>query len=70
MNVIDREVRKHNIRLLGFYVGADSRDMAGHIIRRVKNKYGDITILAGGSEAYSEVDSIGGKSKLQECPLH
>lgn len=51
--LIDNEAKKHKIKLLGFYVGADTRVMTGHIIRWAKDKYRGLKILAGGPEAYS-----------------
>lgn len=51
--IITGEITNHNVKLLGFYVGADTRVMTGHIIKWVKDNWPEVAVLVGGPEAYS-----------------
>ena len=51
--LITGEIMKHGVKVVGFYVGADTRIMTGHVIRWVKDTWPDVKVLAGGPEAYS-----------------
>ena len=51
--LITGEIENRNVKLVGFYVGADSVVMTGHIIRWLKAEFPRVKTLAGGPEAYS-----------------
>ena len=52
-SVITQEITNHSVKLVGFYVGADTRVMTGHIIQYVKETWPEVAVLGGGPEAYS-----------------
>lgn len=50
--VIENEILLHHVRIIGFYVGADTVYLVSNIIRWIKKNY-NIVVLVGGPEAYS-----------------
>ena len=52
-NIITGEIMNHSVKVVGFYVGADTRVMTGHIISWLKSAWPEIIALVGGPEAYS-----------------
>lgn len=53
--IISGEILNHGVKVVGFYVGADTSVMTGHIIRLVKDTWPDAAALAGGPEVYSQI---------------
>ena len=51
--IISGEILNNRVKIVGFYVGADTRVMTGHIISWVKDTWPEVVTLAGGPEAYS-----------------
>ena len=51
--IISGEILNNRVKIVGFYVGADTRIMTGHIISWVKGTWPEVVTLAGGPEAYS-----------------
>lgn len=51
--LLENEITNHKVNIIGFYIGADTRIMTGHVMRWLKENYPDVKILAGGPEAYS-----------------
>ena len=52
-SIITGEIMNHSVKVVGFYVGADTRVMTGHIISWLKSAWPEIIALVGGPEAYS-----------------
>ncbi len=51
--IISGEILNNRVKIVGFYVGADTSVMTGHIISWVKDTWPEVVTLAGGPEAYS-----------------
>ncbi len=60
--VLCREIEFHKVRMIGFYIGADTLSVVINVIKWLKKKY-SVTVFVGGPEAYAT-----GKDFLKSCP--
>ena len=51
--IINNEILNHNVKIIGFYVGADTVIMISHVIQWLKFNYKNVKVMVGGAEAYS-----------------
>ena len=51
-NIIENEILFHHVKIVGFYVGADTVHLVANIIKWIKSHY-SVVISVGGPEAYS-----------------
>lgn len=50
--IIRKEIELHNVHVIGFYIGADTRVLVTHVAKWIKERY-SVTVFVGGPEAYA-----------------